>query len=288
MKNKKLAVLLLAIVTAFTMVMAIACQTASGLQSGSESSFVEESTPNESIPEDSGNSSVEDEPIAELLQSIPASNLKFAATPEMGNSAESSWFVVYGESALEITAYVVDSKIYTPSGDYGIYSSDAISVQIAKNENVQGYTAGAISILVDAAGRMEVKNLSANAAVAEHGITAEVVEFTFTNETVDGYYVQLSVPYTAIEASKDAKDAVIYPSMVNAYNSAIRAESTPEGYGLNAEKVSTWIVVSDDNTFSINENLYDVIDVLFIGDSYIDKAFWNKEFELNYDQLVAR
>ena len=288
MKNKKLAVLLLAIVTAFTMVMAIACQTASGLQSGSESSFVEESTPNESIPEDSGNSSVEDEPIAELLQSIPASNLKFAATPEMGDSAESSWFVVYGESALEITVYVVDSKIYTPSGDYGIYSSDAISVQIAKNENVQGYTAGAISILVDAAGRMEVKNLSANAVVAEHGITAEVVEFTFTNETVDGYYVQLSVPYTAIEASKDAKDAVIYPSMVNAYNSAIRAESTPEGYGLNAEKVSTWIVVADDNTFSINENLYDVIDVLFIGDSYIDKAFWNREFELNYDQLVAR
>ena len=288
MKNKKLAVLLLAIVTAFTMVMAIACQTASGLQSGSESSFVEESTPNESIPEDSGNSSVEDEPIAELLQSIPASNLKFAATPEMGDSAESSWFVVYGESALEITVYVVDSKIYTPSGDYGIYSSDAISVQIAKNENVQGYTAGAISILVDATGRMEVKNLSANAVVAEHGITAEVVEFTFTNETVDGYYVQLSVPYTAIEASKDAKDAVIYPSMVNAYNSAIRAESTPEGYGLNAEKVSTWIVVADDNTFSINENLYDAIDVLFIGDSYIDKAFWNREFELNYDQLVAR
>ena len=42
MKNKKLAVLLLAIVTAFTMLMAVACKTASDLQSGdSQGSTVE-------------------------------------------------------------------------------------------------------------------------------------------------------------------------------------------------------------------------------------------------------
>lgn len=299
MKNKKLAVLLLAIVTAFTMLMAVACQTASGLQSGdSQGSTVEESIgseepgsgdtslPDESSPEDS--SSGEEEPIAEILQSIPAANLKFDAITEENEKAESSWFVAYGETGLEITVYVVDAKIYIAGGENGIHGSDAVKLQIAKVQAHTGYSDGAISILVDASGRVEVKNLLASADVIEHGVTAEVTEFTFENKTIDGYYAEIFVPYATTEVSKDSKDAAIYCSLVNATNFAIRADGEPEGYGVIVDRVNSWIAVPNDNTFEINENLYEKIDVLFIGDSYIDKAFWNRPEETNYDQLVAR
>ena len=47
MRNKKLALLLLAIVTAFTMVMAVACKTASEQESSGSESSIEESVGSE-------------------------------------------------------------------------------------------------------------------------------------------------------------------------------------------------------------------------------------------------
>ena len=293
MRNKKLALLLLAIVTAFTMVMAVACKTASEQESsGSESSIEESIGSEEQGSGDSGTSSEDstggDEPIAEILESIPAANLKFDAITEEGEKAESSWFITYGEAGLEITVYVVDEKIYVSNSENGIHGSDAVKLHVAKVQAVTGYSDGAISILVDASGRVEVKNLLASSDVVEHGVTAEVTEFTFENETIDGYYVEIFVPYASTEVSKESKDAAIYASIVNATNFAIRANGESSEFGASPEKTSSWIALTADNTFEVNENLFDRIDALFIGDSYIDKAFWNRAEETNYDQLVAR
>ncbi len=280
MKNKKLITLLLAVVTTFAMLIAVACGPI-----GEDPDFTDwySSSTVEDSSESSSSGGGSEDLIAELLTAVPDSSLKLSVTTPENHTAESSWFITYGESGLEILAYVVDSTIYKEGG---IYANDAIEVGIAKVQDLKGYSAGAISVSVDATGAVKARNLANNEELTEAGIVAEVTEFTFANETIDGYYVELFVPYAATEVSKDAKDAAVIVGLTNATDFIDIAGEYESTYGSVIEKVNTWMAVTDSNVYAENEYLHINIDVLFMGDSYVSKDFWNAEGY--YDALMTK
>ena len=272
MTSKKLATLLLAILTVLTMVMAVACNPigADPDFSAMNSSSIEDSGPGTEIP-----------PIAEILEEVPESTLKISSTAG-SQTANSNWFIEYGEEAIEFIVYVVDEALFTADS---VYSNDAIEVRIAKEQDLKGISAGAICVIVDAGGAVLVKNLATNTEVVDSGVTAEVVEFTFENQTIDGYYVKLAVPYSATEVSSENKDAALHVALRNSTDMITSSTVAYEAFGSVTERVNSWFLVEDSNVYAENPYLHIKIDALFIGDSYIDKAFWN--VESTYDKTMA-
>jgi len=87
-------------------------------------------------PTDPGDDPTDPEPSdpvskgAEKVDAIPTSELTTVVTAGE-NTATANWFVEYGDTALEITAYVADTVLYT---DGGLYGSDGIEVVISKTQ----------------------------------------------------------------------------------------------------------------------------------------------------------
>lgn len=275
MKNKKLAVVLVTLLMILSMLTAIACvgpvessQNSSTPTSGGPSTESSVTGPNEELD-------------AEYLEEIPASQLKTIAQTET-DSATASWFIVYGEDAIEITAYVEDKTPYEGSG---IYSSDGVEVRISKVQDAAGYSEGAICIIVGITGEYEVRNLLASAAVVDHGVEVDVKNFTLDRETIAGYMVEISVPYATTEVSKDAKDAAMCLALTNAVDDIEMKGQYDQTYESKYDSVKTWMAVTDNNAYEENVNLRTKIDVLFLGDSYMDLAFWN--IENTYDNTMA-
>ncbi len=296
-KNKKFAIALMALLTTFAMSTAVACgwsddgSSSTGSSTGTESSTgssdagssdtgssdtgSSDTGSSDTGSSDTGSSDSGQTPSlgadVEVLDAIPANGLKMSALAD-GVEAEANWFVTYGDTSLNFSVYVEDATVYT---DGGIYGNDSAEMRISKVQNVDGYSAGTISVLVDATGAVKVKNLSTNADVTDSGVTATVKKFSLDGQTVAGWYATVSVPYASTEVTKDAKDAAVCLGITNA-NDFIAVGGGYDGtYGADETSVRTYMAVTADNTYAENENLRKEIDVLFAGDSYVD--FWDND-----------
>lgn len=290
-KNKKLVVALMALLTTFTVAAATACgdtgsSSSTGSSTGTESSTGSSDTgssdtgssdtgSSDTGSSDTGSSDSGQTPSldadVEVLDAIPANGLKMSALAD-GVEAKANWFVTYGDTSLNFSVYVEDATVYT---DGGVYGNDSVEMRISKVQNVNGYSAGAISVLVDATGEVKVKNLSTNADVTDSGVVATAKRFSLDGQTVAGWYATVSVPYASTEVDKEAKDAAVCLGLTNA-NDFIAVGGGYDGtYGADETNVRTYMAVTADNTYEENENLRQEIDVLFAGDSYID--FWDND-----------
>ena len=221
-KGKKLMIALMALLSAGMLFTAVSCggggdNSSSSAAPGSDSSTG--STSSDTGGEDSGgeNSSSSSGTDAEHLDSVPQSTLKTRADAD-GSIAEANWFAEYGETAMEFTVYVEDSAIYTGGS---IYDNDGVEIILSKVQHVKGYSEKTISVSVDAAGNIKVKNLFTSVDVEDSGITASATEFTLTDETTDGYYINVSVPYSATEITKAEMDAAVCFGLTNADSAAL-------------------------------------------------------------------
>lgn len=224
----------------------------SGSDSESSSDSDSESVPGSDSSDDSTGDSSSSGIDAEKLDAIPVSGLKTQAEAG-GNVAEASWFAVYGEEAVEFTVYVEDSSVYTGGG---IYDNDGIELIISKVQRLKGYSEGTLSVTVDASGAVRVKNLSSNTEVTDSGVTAEAVEFTLTGTTVDGYYINVSVPYAALEATEENKDAAVCLGLTNANDAATLKSVYDTAYGTDYQNVHTYMAIAGDNVFEANPYVY--------------------------------
>ena len=187
----------------------------------------------------------------ETIESVPEAQLVTEATAG-GNTAKANWFVTYGESSLDFTVYVEDTTPYEGSN---IYSSDGVEIVIAKVQRIQGYSDKTISVNVSAAGEYAVSNLKTGGAVTDSGITVSANYFTYENTQVDGYKLEISVPYAATEVTAAGKDAAVCLSLTNAV-SRINTTTVPDKtYDTDRDNVHTYIAITDDNTFAENPYL---------------------------------
>lgn len=252
-KGKKLMIALMALLSAGMLFTAVSCggggdNSSSSAAPGSDSSTG--STSSDTGGEDSGgeNSSSSSGTDAEHLDSVPQSTLKTRADAD-GSIAEANWFAEYGETAMEFTVYVEDSAIYTGGS---IYDNDGVEIILSKVQHVKGYSEKTISVSVDAAGNIKVKNLFTSVDVEDSGITASATEFTLTDETTDGYYINVSVPYSATEITKAEMDAAVCFGLTNADSAASLKSVYDSTYGTIYENVHTYIAITSDNTFTKN------------------------------------
>ena len=187
----------------------------------------------------------------ETIESVPEAQLVTEATVS-GNTAKANWFVTYGESSLDFTVYVEDTTPYEGSN---IYSSDGVEIVIAKVQRIQGYSDKTISVNVSAAGECAVSNLKTGGAVTDSGITVSANYFTYENTQVDGYKLEISVPYAATEVTAAEKDAAVCLSLTNAV-SRINTTTVPDKtYDTDRDNVHTYIAITDNNTFAENPYL---------------------------------
>lgn len=241
-KGKKITMALMALLSTGMLFSAVACG-GNGDSASSSSGGT-----NSSTDSSSGNSQSSSSIDAERLDKIPDSELKTESAVG-GTTATASWFAVYGENAMEFTVYVEDATIYTQGG---LYNNDGVELLLTKVQRVKGYSEHTISVVVDATGDFQVKNLSTNAQVTDSGVTAKATAFTLTGTAVDGYYLNISVPYAAIEATKEKKDAAVCLGITNAKNAVDLKTVYDTTYHTDYKNIHTFMAITADNTYAAN------------------------------------
>ncbi len=205
------------------------------------------------------------------LNSIPSSALQVSA--EATDVATSYWSVEYAGNSLRATVYVKDGTIYDTAGN--IYGNDYVELRVAKASNANGYTADAISVVVDATGSVYATKLDTTEEVT--GVTANVKLFNLPEgEDVDGWKAVIDVPYTAtiLDSASDT-NALICVGMCNVDSRFASQEeycTSFEDIEVNPASVRTWLWMSASNTYQRNPNYYTEIDGVKI-DGVRDEAY---------------
>lgn len=161
-------------------------------------------------------------------EATPVEQLSFGSTVADG-TAKSYWAAEYGDDGLTVTAYVEDDNI-TPA-------SDGIELYFGKS-GFGGTTLGASNIGVKVTANGDAVYYIADngyKTADDNGIDAiTVLPWSKDGSTVSGYYVRVTVPYTALkfEGGKPADGSITaLPVMVN-YTNTIGAREVYNGYSI--------------------------------------------------------
>lgn len=229
-------------------------------------------------------------------EAIPAQSLPEGATSETVESilqgslvtsngtARANWFADYTDDGLTISAWVQDSFVYTNGS---IYANDGIEVIFAKTQSEGNYNENTISVCVSANGETLVKNLGTGAAATIEGLQASAKYLTIDGATVAGYLVEITMPYSAADISKEDKNAAVALAITNASNGVNANTVWETSFGTVASKVNTYIAVKDKDTFTDNLYKHTVLDYLFIGASTLTPSSNWYTYEATFGNLKA-
>ena len=188
----------------------------------------------------------------ETLESIPEGALTLNVTVGSKDYLATGVFAFsYGETALDVTAYVTDEIIYTESSS--IYTRDSVEIVLDKVIRQKGYTDNTVSVIVDANGNVLVKGLAAQTTIAESGVEATASLFTLDGKKVNGYKLAISIPYTLVDAQKEDCDLAVEVGLTNAYNATIQRFAYSNQYGENYANVYTFAHVTAEGTLEANK-----------------------------------
>ena len=182
------------------------------------------------------------------LDAIPASDLTLEAT-SAEKTAEASWFVEYGTETLDVVVYVEDEKIYTEAS---VYTSDGIFLYLDTVQRVKGYTDDTVYITASATGDFAVQSAKNMSIVAESGVEATAQKFTLDETKIDGYKIEISIPYALVGVDATAKNAAIAIGLCNAQSGANIEDAYGNEFGADYENVHTYMAVTDTDTFGEN------------------------------------
>lgn len=192
----------------------------------------------------------------ETLTEIPASNITITSIAK--GTATSSWFIEYGEDGLEVTVYTSDATICATSGN--VYDNDHVEIIVDKAQEAFGYSETTTSVSVDVLGGISVINLVSEVPVSDSGVTANVKKYTIAGEKPEGWYAEISIPYTIAGIDKANKDALVYLGMTNADGGMDLAMSYYEFMDAKYDSVKTYPLLSANNAFERNPYYYERID----------------------------
>lgn len=181
-----------------------------------------------------------------LIIEMPTSGLEIE-TESTNGRARSYWFTEYQETVFYIKVIVQDGSIEDgPS----MYSSDGIEVQIFNGQRGMGLIDGTLMINATPFGDLNVMSADQGTyqPVGDSAIVSEVNYVSFGGTYVEGYQIELEIPYSELGLSDMEKDVVFLPGLYNNQGSMANI-SYLESFGSDIEQTHTFVLVADDNSY---------------------------------------
>ncbi len=179
---------------------------------------------------------------AETIESFPAGNLTL-----VNGNATAHYTAEYADVGLVITAWVEDKDVSVGSGVSG---NDGVSVIFAKQERIAGVSEKTYRVRADLDGNVQAATMHNTQPAEVTGLTAEAKYLTLNGRTVAGYRIKLTMPYAAIDVTKESHNAVVALGFQNADQLLY-----DESHGTEITQSHTYLLVNADGTFAENPDL---------------------------------
>ena len=191
---------------------------------------------------------------ADLVEAVPAGALNIKAQSAGGASANAHIMLTFGSNGLSFEAFVEDSSIVERDGVAILLSRELPFIAgLLPNGDT-------IKISVNAKGVASVQTTDADGVLqtaALEGVTTSFATWSKNGTKLDGYHVEILVPYEVLGVTADtAKGAItVCPVVYSAYGSLPAQAKSFDGVSEDAQ--NTFAVLVDDNT--IRDNKYNMI-----------------------------
>ena len=191
---------------------------------------------------------------ADLEAAIPAGAIKIKSQSAGGATATGHITLVFGDSGITFEAFVEDSSVVARDGVAILFSRE---VPVIAGLLPNGET---IKISVSALGEAKVYATDAEGvlqAAELAGVTTSFGTWSKDGKKLDGYHVEVYVPYDKLGVTADnAKGNVtVCPVVYSAYGSLPATGTSLQG--VNEDAQNTFAVLTDDNT--VRDNQYNEI-----------------------------
>ena len=188
---------------------------------------------------------------ADLTKEVPAGAIKINAQSAGGAKATGHITMVFGENGLTFEAFVEDSTVVEKDGVAILFSQElpiiAGLLKDGKTIKVAVNAKGVASVYAtDADGVLQVADLA--------GVTTKFDTWSKKGEKLDGYHVEIFVPYSVLgTTAEEAKGNItVCPVVYSAYGSLPATAVSLDGVTEDAQ--NTFAVLTDDNT--VRDNKY--------------------------------
>ena len=191
---------------------------------------------------------------ADLVEAVPEGALNISAQSAGGASANAHIMLTFGANGLSFEAFVEDSSIVEKDGVAILLSRE---LPVIAGLLPDGKT---IKVFVNANGVASVQATDADGvlqAAALEGVTTAFATWSKDGTKLDGYYVDILVPYEVLGVTADtAKGAItVCPVVYSAYGSLPAQAKSFEHVVEDAQ--NTYAVLVDDNT--VRDNKYNML-----------------------------
>lgn len=190
-------------------------------------------------------------PLKELIGdglhlSSPISNLTLTVSSTSG-VATSYWYTEYRDDAFYIKTIVMDESVDEGST---IFNSDGIEVMLFTDERGFGLIDGTFLINASAFGDVSIKKASEGSYqdVTDSTIDITTQKVTFLGKYVEGYQVEIEVPYSELGLSGMEKVVTFLPGVYNNQGSIAQVKYYNR-FESDANSTHTYVLVSDDNSY---------------------------------------
>lgn len=184
-----------------------------------------------------------------LKLSKPESELVIEVDSPKGK-AKSYWFTSYKDDGLHIKAIVED-----PSIDQGTntFNADGIEVLVSKIQRIDNIAPGTLRINASVRKDLVVAKHDGTQYVNQttHSITSKFDKVSFGGKYVEGYQIELVIPYAALDVTKEDKNITFVPALYN-NQGTIASIGIADLFDVNLEYSRTFIHIVDDDTYAEN------------------------------------
>ena len=193
-------------------------------------------------------------PAAELVENVPAGAIVINSQSAGGATAKGHITMTFGENGLTFKAFVEDASIVAKDGVAILFSQETPVLggllKDGKTIKVSVNALGDASVwATDASGALQATTLE--------GVTTAFSTWSKTGEKLDGYRVEIYVPYSTLGVTAEtAKGKVtVCPVVYSAYGSLPATGTSLQGVDEDAH--NTFAVLTDDNT--VRDNKYNML-----------------------------
>lgn len=208
---------------------------------------------------------------ADLTESVPEDAIEIKSQSAGGASATGHITLKFGDSGLSFEAFVEDSSIVEKDGVAILLSRELPTIggllKDGKTVKVSVSAKGVVSLLAtDANGELQSATLE--------GVTTSFGTWSKDGEKLDGYHVEIFVPYEVLGTTAEtAKGSItVCPVIYSAYGSLPAQGASLEG--VSEDSQNTYAVLTDDNT--LRDNKYNMLSAQLGSYGSVEQgAYWD-------------
>jgi hypothetical protein len=182
-----------------------------------------------------------------LKLTSPVSNLTISVASTSG-TATSYWYTEYRDDVFYIKTIVMDESVDEGST---IFNSDGIEVMLFTDERGFGLIDGTFLINATAFGDVSIKQATGGVYqdVTDSSIDVTTHKVSFLGKYVEGYQIEIEVPYTELGLSGMEKSVTFLPGVYNNQGSIAQVKYFSR-FESDANSTHTFVHVFDDNKYT--------------------------------------